>query len=94
MLGAANAYNAAEAVAASPIQQVFVAINGPGRALLGGPLIGDGSAGTAAHPDGAAGGIILCNAGNALLIGGRVTVGTPGLGGAKGLLFGQPGANG
>ncbi|WP_155772016.1 PE family protein, partial [Mycobacterium asiaticum] len=55
----ASAYADAEATNAALLD----AINAPTRALLGRPLIGDGAAGTAANPDGQAGGLLYGNGG-------------------------------
>ncbi|ORB90043.1 PE family protein, partial [Mycobacterium persicum] len=58
--GAGGAYAAAEAANASPLQAlqdtVLGAINAPAQTLLGRPLIGNGADGTAANPNGGAGG--------------------------------------
>jgi hypothetical protein len=43
--GAGNAYAAAEAANASPLQSLLDAINAPTQTLLGRPLIGDGANG-------------------------------------------------
>ncbi|WP_156745942.1 PE family protein, partial [Mycobacterium sp. 1423905.2] len=57
--GAAS-YAAAEAASVNPLQaveqNVLAAINAPSQVLLGRPLIGDGASGTAANPNGGAGG--------------------------------------
>src|SRR5258707_12538133 len=60
----ASAYGLAEAEAASPLQSLLDAINTPTQLLLGRPLIGDGAAGTAASPNGGAGGLLYGNGGN------------------------------
>ncbi|WP_136623007.1 PE family protein, partial [Mycobacterium pseudokansasii] len=59
----AGAYAAAEAANASPIQALFNAINEPTQVLLGRPLIGNGADGTAANPNGGAGGWLLGDGG-------------------------------
>lgn len=58
----AGGYIAAEAAAASPSQTLeqglLGVINGPTQLLLGRPLIGNGTDGTAARPNGGAGGLL------------------------------------
>ncbi|WP_459797455.1 PE family protein, partial [Mycobacterium riyadhense] len=58
----ARSYASAEAAAASPLQvveqSVLGAVNAPTQALLGRPLIGNGADGTAASPNGGAGGLL------------------------------------
>ncbi len=67
LTSAGVAYASAEAANASPLQilqqGVLGAINAPTRALLGRPLIGDGANGTAANPNGGAGGLLYGNGG-------------------------------
>src|SRR6185437_5544092 len=53
----AGAYASAEAANASPLQPVLDAINAPTQSLFGRGLIGNGTPGTAAHPDGGDGGL-------------------------------------
>ncbi|QUR67716.1 PecA family PE domain-processing aspartic protease [Mycobacterium spongiae] len=64
----AGSYAAAEALSVAPLQAVelnlLAAVNGPTQALLGRPLIGDGAHGTAASPNGGAGGLLYGNGGN------------------------------
>lgn len=57
-----NAYGLAEA--ANVQQTLLDAINAPTQVLLGRPLIGDGANGTAASPNGGAGGLLYGNGGN------------------------------
>ncbi|MEK1279199.1 PE family protein, partial [Mycobacterium ulcerans] len=95
LTGAGGAYAAAEAANASPLQaaeqEVLAVINAPTNALLGRPLIGngtDGLAGTGAA--GGAGGLLWGNGGN----GGSGAAGQAGgAGGAAGLI-GTGGAGG
>ncbi|MCV7144782.1 PE family protein [Mycobacterium riyadhense] len=67
LTSAGVAYASAEAANASPLQilqqGVLGAINAPTQALLGRPLIGDGANGTAANPNGGAGGLLYGNGG-------------------------------
>ncbi|POY20721.1 PE family protein, partial [Mycobacterium kansasii] len=63
MNAGAGAYAAAEAANASPIQALFNAINEPTQVLLGRPLIGNGADGTAANPNGGAGGLLIGDGG-------------------------------
>ncbi|OBK27089.1 hypothetical protein A5634_01495 [Mycobacterium asiaticum] len=87
--GAGSAYAAAEAASGSLLQTVgqdlLAVINAPTNLLLGRPLIGDGANGTAANPNGGAGGLLIGNGGN-----GFSEVGNPGVaggaGGAAGLI--------
>lgn len=61
---AAGSYASAEAAAAVPLlDEVLGVINAPTQLLLGRPLIGDGAAGTAASPNGGAGGLLIGNGG-------------------------------
>lgn len=60
----AGSYATAEASAASVLDPVLGIINAPTQLLLGRPLIGDGAAGTAASPNGGAGGLLWGNGGN------------------------------
>ncbi len=63
----AGSYAAAEATAATTLQgvqqDVLGAINAPTQVLFGRPLIGDGADGTAASPNGGAGGLLYGNGG-------------------------------
>ncbi|OBI78835.1 hypothetical protein A9X01_26870 [Mycobacterium asiaticum] len=63
----ARAYAAAEANNVNPLQalgqELLQVINTPTQVLLGRPLIGDGATGTAAHPTGGDGGLLLGNGG-------------------------------
>jgi hypothetical protein len=87
----AGSYLTTEAASASPLQLVEEVINAPTEALLGRPLIGTGNAGTAAHPNGGAGGILYGNGGT----GYSPTTGNGGAGGNAGLLGnGGHGGNG
>ncbi|ORA08049.1 hypothetical protein BST12_28580, partial [Mycobacterium angelicum] len=94
---AGGAYAAADAASASPLQAlentVLGIVNAPTQALLGRPLIGNGANGTAASPNGGAGGLLIGNGGNGF---GFTTGATPqkgGNGGAAGLI-GSGGAGG
>ncbi len=62
--GGAQAYAAAEATNFGPLQPLFDVINAPTLALLNRPLIGNGADGTAANPNGQAGGLLIGNGGN------------------------------
>ncbi|GAB7151523.1 hypothetical protein LRC537489_47790 [Mycobacterium riyadhense] len=62
LTGAAGAYAGAEATNVE--QQLLGLINAPTQALLGRPLIGNGADGTAASPNGGAGGLLYGNGGN------------------------------
>ncbi|WP_155770594.1 PE family protein, partial [Mycobacterium asiaticum] len=97
LTGAAGAYASAEAanVALQSAQQdILNAVNAPAQALLGRPLIGDGAHGTAANPNGGAGGLLYGNGGNGFSqtadgaaggVGGAAgLIGNGGLGGAGG----------
>jgi PE family len=87
--GAGGAYAAVEAANGSLVQTVeqdfLGVINAPTNLLFGRPLIGDGANGTAANPNGGAGGFLLGNGGN-----GFSQTGSPGVaggaGGAAGLI--------
>ncbi|WP_155768894.1 PE family protein, partial [Mycobacterium asiaticum] len=59
--------------------QLVGVVNAPTNTLLGRPLIGDGTAGTATNPDGGAGGLLWGNGGNGF-------IGAGGAGGAAGLI--------
>ncbi|CMS62327.1 13E12 repeat-containing protein [Mycobacterium tuberculosis] len=95
--GGAQAYAAAEATNFGPLQPLFDVINAPTLALLNRPLIGNGADGTAANPNGQAGGLLIGNGGNGF----SPAAGPGGNGGAAGLLghggnggVGALGANG
>ncbi len=77
-----NSYALAEA---NNVQQtVLDAINAPTQTLLGHPLIGNGADGTAASPNGGAGGLLYGNGGNGFC---QTTAGLAGsAGGAAGLI--------
>ncbi|EUA93097.1 PE family protein [Mycobacterium ulcerans str. Harvey] len=62
--GASGAYAAAEAANVWPLQDLLGLINAPTQALLGRPLIGNGTNGTAANPNGGVGGLLIGNGGN------------------------------
>ncbi|CKN36887.1 Conserved protein of uncharacterised function%2C PE-PGRS family protein PE_PGRS19 (part1) [Mycobacterium tuberculosis] len=82
LTGAASAYASAEATNVE--QQVLGLINAPTQALLGRPLIGNGADGTAANPNGGAGGLLYGNGGNGFS---QTTAGlTGGTGGSAGLI--------
>lgn len=91
----AGSYASAEATAASALDPVFDVINGPTQLLLGRPLIGDGAPGTAASPNGGAGGLLYGNGGNGYS---QTLTGAGGAGGSAGLIgnggSGGSGANG
>ncbi|WP_234774249.1 PE family protein, partial [Mycobacterium tuberculosis] len=97
LTGAASAYASAEATNVE--QQVLGLINAPTQALWGRPLIGNGADGTAANPNGGAGGLLYGNGGNGFS---QTTAGlTGGTGGSAGLIgnggnggAGGAGANG
>lgn len=86
----AGSYASAEATAASVLDPVFGIINAPTQLLLGRPLIGDGAAGTAASPNGGAGGLLWGNGGNGYS---QTVAGAGGAGGSAGF-FGNGGAGG
>ncbi|WP_136627698.1 PE family protein, partial [Mycobacterium pseudokansasii] len=88
LMAAGNGYAGAEAV---NVQQLILdAVNAPTRALLGRPLIGDGTPGAPGQP-GAPGGLLFGNGGNG---GASATAGVAGgAGGAAGLI-GNGGAGG
>jgi PE family len=81
--GAGGAYAAAEAANGSLLQtveqDVLAVINTPTNLLFGRPLIGNGANGTAANPNGGAGGFLLGNGGN-----GFSQTGNPGVAGGAG----------
>ncbi|MCV7075677.1 PE family protein, partial [Mycobacterium szulgai] len=89
----AGAYASAEAAAASPLQPILDLVNAPTQALLGRPLIGNGTSGAAGTgANGGDGGILIGNggAGGSGAVG--PTGGAGGRGGAAGLLLGTAGA--
>ncbi|WP_436405465.1 PecA family PE domain-processing aspartic protease [Mycobacterium asiaticum] len=61
---ASGSYASAEAAAASVLDPVLGVINAPTQFLLGRPLIGNGTPGTAANPNGGAGGILWGSGGD------------------------------
>ncbi|WP_231389856.1 PE family protein [Mycobacterium marinum] len=81
---AAEWYSATEVANASPLQTLLGAVNAQTEAMIGRPLIGNGADGTAASPNGQAGGLLYGNGGNGYsqteggLAGGRVLAETPG----------------
>ncbi|CLA48914.1 PE family protein [Mycobacterium tuberculosis] len=82
LTSSAGAYASAEATNVE--QQVLGLINAPTQALLGRPLIGNGADGTAANPNGGAGGLLYGNGGNGFS---QTTAGlTGGTGGSAGLI--------
>ena len=91
----AKAYSATEAANASPLQtleqDMLGVVNEPTEALLGRPLIGDGANGTAANPNGGAGGLLLGNGGNGFS---QTTSGVAGGAGGSAGLIGNGGAGG
>ncbi|MEK0570590.1 PE family protein, partial [Mycobacterium ulcerans] len=97
LTNAGGAYAAAEVANLSPLQGVeqgvLGVVNAPAQALLGRPLIGDGAAGTAASPNGGAGGLLYGNGGAGGAGGnGGIQAGNGGDGGAGG--HGGAGATG
>jgi len=98
LTGAEGAYAAAEAANASPLQAVVqstqsLAVFSPVQSLLGRPLIGNGTNGTAASPNGGAGGLLYGNGGTGFSETGASPGTTGGAGGAAGLI-GNGGAGG
>jgi hypothetical protein len=93
---AGGSYTAGEAANTAPLQtveqDVLGVINAPTNALLGRPLIGNGTNGTAANPHGGAGGLLIGNGGNGFSETTNPGV-TGGAGGAAGL-FGNGGFGG
>lgn len=87
------AYAVTELANISPLQAALGVINTPTEVLLGRPLIANGSAGTADHPDGGTGGLVLGNGGAGYS---PTTPGvTGGAGGNAGLIgLGGPGGAG
>ncbi|OBK16048.1 PecA family PE domain-processing aspartic protease [Mycobacterium asiaticum] len=90
---ASGSYASAEAAAASVLDPVLGVINAPTQFLLGRPLIGNGTPGTAANPNGGAGGILWGNGGAGYSP--SVAGAAGGAGGAAGLIGnGGPGGTG
>ena len=94
--GTQGAYAAAEAANASPLQAVVagaqrLAVFSPAQELLGRPLIGNGSNGTAASPNGGAGGLLYGNGGNGYS---ASTLGVAGGNGGNAGLIGNGGTGG
>ena len=91
----AGFYLTAEAANASPLQTVqddlLGVVNAPTEALLGRPLIGNGANGTAASPNGGAGGLLYGNGGTGYS---QTTSGVAGGGGGGAGLLGYGGAGG
>jgi PE family len=91
----AGSYLTAEAANAWPLQTVLddllSVVNAPTEALLGRPLIGNGTNGTAASPNGGAGGLLYGNGGTGYS--GTTSGSAGGDGGAAGLI-GNGGAGG
>ena len=92
----AGSYLAAEAANASPLQtygqdDLLGVVNAPTELLLGRPLIGNGANGTAASPNGGAGGLLYGNGGTGYSETASGVAG--GAGGAAGLI-GNGGAGG
>src|SRR4051812_27629286 len=87
----ASAYASAEAANIGPLQPVLDLINTPTQALLGRPLVGDGTNGTAATPNGGAGGILAGNGGAGFA---QTASGVGGGNGGSAGLFGNGGAGG
>lgn len=88
---AAGSYASAEATAATVLDPFVNAINAPTQLLLGRPLIGDGANGTAASPNGGAGGILWGNGGAGYS---QTTGGLAGGNGGSAGLIGNGGAGG
>ncbi len=99
---AGASYAAAEAASANPLQaveqQLLGVINAPTQALLGRPLIGDGTAGAPGQNGGDGGRAQLIGTGGNGGAGGTAapggTDGTAGAAGKGGVLFGTDGATG
>jgi hypothetical protein len=86
MNGGAAQYLSSEAASVSPLQtvqqDVLGVVNAPTLALIGRPLIGNGANGTAANPNGQAGGLLMGSGGTGF----SPTSGVGGNGGNAGLL--------
>ncbi|MCV7123122.1 PE family protein, partial [Mycobacterium lacus] len=89
LTAAAGSYASAEATNVE--QQVLGAINAPTQALFGRPLIGNGADGTAANPNGGAGGLLYGNGGNGFS---QTTAGLAGGAGGSAGLIGNGGNGG
>ncbi len=76
--GAGSSYATAEAANASPMQQALNAVNAPAQALLGRPLVGNGTNGAPGQAGGD-GGLLWGNGGNGGAGGGSGHDGDPGL---------------
>ncbi|WP_459758455.1 PE family protein, partial [Mycobacterium riyadhense] len=87
--GAGGSYASAEATSVE--QMLLDAINAPTQTLLGRPLIGNGADGTAASPNGGAGGLLYGNGGNGFS---QTTAGAAGGAGGSAGLIGNGGAGG
>ncbi|WP_142400979.1 PE family protein, partial [Mycobacterium marinum] len=97
-------YSATEVANASPLQTLLGAVNAQTEAMIGRPLIGNGADGTAASPNGQAGGLLYGNGGNGYsqteggLTGGRGggagLIGNGGAGGVGGASAAGPGGAG
>ncbi|MGV7376807.1 PE family protein, partial [Mycobacterium kansasii] len=92
---ASGAYAGAEAANVTPLQtleqSLLGAINAPAQTLFGRPFIGNGADGTAASPNGGAGGILYGNGGNGFS---QATAGQPGGAGGSAGLIGNGGNGG
>lgn len=92
---AAGSYQAADATGASLLrsaeQNVLGAVNAPTQLLLGRPLIGDGTNGTAASPNGGDGGLLYGNGGAGYS---QTAAGAVGGAGGQAGLIGNGGAGG
>src|SRR6185437_3524094 len=62
--GAGTAYAAAETANARPLRDLLSVANAQSQAAFGRPLLGDGVDGTAAHPNGGAGGLLSGHGGD------------------------------
>ncbi|MEK1251451.1 PE family protein [Mycobacterium ulcerans] len=91
LFGGAAAYTAAEAASVNPLQPLLDVINAPTQLLLNRPLIGNGTDGTAANPDGGAGGLLIGDGGKGFS---SATAGVAGGSGGSAGLFGSGGAGG
>ncbi|WP_261898625.1 PE family protein, partial [Mycobacterium marinum] len=91
LFGGAAAYTAAEAASVNPLQPLLDVINAPTQLLLNRPLIGNGTDGTAANPNGGAGGLLIGDGGKGFS---SATAGVAGGSGGSAGLFGSGGAGG
>ncbi|WP_459797727.1 PE family protein, partial [Mycobacterium riyadhense] len=90
--GAYSSAEAANAAAAQAVEQNLLGvINAPTQALFGRPLIGNGANGTAASPNGGAGGLLFGNGGNGFS---QTTAGVAGGAGGSAGLIGNGGNGG